>query len=98
MRYAFIFQSFVGRSTSFRMSCLDDDTVLRFVQRRLGQRDAERVDAHIATCDDCRILVAEAAKYMLDTRGGDESDPLRPSALQQGEVVDRYRIVAAIGR
>ena len=45
-------------------ACLDNETVLAFVQGRFAGEanaaQAARIDEHLARCSDCRKLVAEA--------------------------------------
>jgi hypothetical protein len=47
------------------MGCLDEDAVLQFVGGSLGASDRALVDQHIAGCDSCRALVADAARFLL---------------------------------
>lgn len=45
------------------VTCPSDDTILGFVQGNLGREEMGRTHEHIAGCDQCRALVAEAARY-----------------------------------
>jgi predicted Ser/Thr protein kinase len=42
-------------------ACLDEDLIAAFVVGELNVRDVERVDAHLATCQDCLWMVTAAA-------------------------------------
>jgi len=66
--------------------CLTDDVVLAFAAGALAASELDAAHAHIDRCDDCRQLVAEAAKAQHET----------PPALA-GRTVERYQVVRAIG-
>jgi len=66
--------------------CLTDDVVLAFAAGALAASELDAAHAHIDRCDDCRQLVAEAAKAQHET----------PPVLA-GRTVERYQVVRAIG-
>jgi hypothetical protein len=87
-------------------ACLDDETVLAFVEHRLAAGTRTEVEDHIRTCDECRHLIADSAKICFQAeskttvRGHGEAHasapanlPLLPSGTQAG----RYRIRAPVG-
>src|SRR5262245_18588732 len=66
------------------MPCLADDTVLLFAEGRLGAVRRRMAATHIDGCDECRELVAEAARA--------EHEVLPP-----GSAVGRYRVLRTLG-
>ena len=60
------------------VTCLDADVLLGFVEGRLGPDALSETDAHLATCVDCREVVALLAKgsaphrLVVDARPGDK--------------------------
>ncbi len=75
-------------------ACLSDDTVLAFVVGALSPDEIEVAESHLATCRDCRALVAEAARADGSTRPAGRN-PEWPPALGSG--IGRYLLVAPIG-
>jgi serine/threonine-protein kinase len=43
------------------VACLGENTIVGFLERRLGLADQARVEEHLAACEACRALVAESA-------------------------------------
>jgi cysteine-rich repeat protein len=93
------------------VDCLDDDTVLAFVQGTLGAERTARVHAHLQACGDCHILVAEAAKFVhaepdappaAAPEGAPDAPPVRPPdgappPLPPGAAVSRYVVEEPLG-
>jgi serine/threonine protein kinase len=85
------------------MHCLAEETVVGFIRRELPAERMADVDRHMAGCSDCRELVADAAKSLLD--GLSSTDPAAPgaralpheSALLPGQRVGRYVVSERIG-
>jgi len=82
------------------VDCLDEDTVLAFVDGSLDDIGRGSVEGHIASCPPCSDLVATAA-------GGDperpvesfvQSDAAGASGLAMGATVGRYVILNLVGR
>jgi tetratricopeptide (TPR) repeat protein/tRNA A-37 threonylcarbamoyl transferase component Bud32 len=71
------------------MDCLDDNTVLAFVERLLPAADHERVARHLDDCEACLAIACAAAQ----SPGTDDREP-----AAVGEVVGRYALVELIGR
>ncbi len=93
-------------------ACLSDETVLAFVERRIQTPAREVAETHVAACAQCRVLVAEAARHLLDGDSGAktrvlaspsedaEVDPASSQAalpLEAGHPVGRYTISAVVG-
>jgi serine/threonine-protein kinase len=88
------------------VACLDDETVLAYAGRRLSPDALGRADAHLVGCASCRMVVAEAAKYMYE--GGAEEPRAEPGAgdhadaagagAHPGWAVSRLAPGTAIGR
>jgi tetratricopeptide (TPR) repeat protein len=73
--------------------CLDDTTTFEFVEGTLDARAEAAVKAHIASCDECRVLVSQTAKSMREPADGEgEAD-----AMPRGGVIGRYRVIDVIG-
>ena len=51
------------------MGCLTDSEANGLAQGRLSGADRRRLEEHIDQCADCRILVAEASKYLAEHDG-----------------------------
>jgi serine/threonine protein kinase len=87
------------------MSCLTEDVVFRFVQGELLGTEADEVDEHIASCAECRGLVADLARSSEsediggDTRPEPHLPPTSSSfrARHPGDVVGRYVLSRTIG-
>src|SRR4051794_34347406 len=48
-------------------TCLEDATVLGFVEGTLSDRERVTVLTHVDQCEDCRVLVAQSAKATFRT-------------------------------
>ena len=70
------------------MACPGEADLSEFVARALPARDAARLEAHIADCDECRNLVFALASSTVD-RGGDAAPVER---------IGRFEVLAPIGR
>src|SRR5262245_61074953 len=81
------------------MDCLDDETVLAFVGRRLDAVAVAAVDEHLNRCASCRKLVAEAAKFVYEPDRPAATATARgaPAVLSSGMTVSRYRIERPLG-
>ncbi|HWO12839.1 MAG TPA: protein kinase [Polyangiaceae bacterium] len=78
--------------------CLSDDTVLAFVEGRLGAEALAACHRHFDDCEACQWLVAEAAHAIGTSHDPAVSQPLGVS-LRIGSVVgDRYRVERFIAR
>jgi eukaryotic-like serine/threonine-protein kinase len=93
--------------------CVDDNTVVELMARRLAPERRAAVYAHLDACDMCRALVAGAADELVDSSsssgGSDDltallspppSAPAQvlPLVLPPGAMVDHYRVVRLLGR
>jgi len=92
-------------------ACLDEEIVFRFVSGQLSAGELAGVDAHLATCDECRGVVADAASSLQLEEV--ETEPQAPAnagaacsaasgragteTLRPGDRVGRYEVVAPIG-
>ncbi|HEX4451407.1 MAG TPA: protein kinase [Kofleriaceae bacterium] len=68
------------------MECPDDNVLGAYVTRRLPDRERERVDEHLASCDACLTITCAAAS--------DDRAPAEPDRTSVG----RYVLVEMIGR
>jgi serine/threonine protein kinase len=89
-----------------RGRCLDDDTVIDFIEHLLPDRDEARVKLHLDACEECRSTVAETAKcYFEETQGAFSPEGIVltvPSGVRRPEAaVDGTPYIArgaAVGR
>src|SRR5690606_5174087 len=79
--------------------CLSEDSVLAFVEGRLGLAELVDVHHHLDACGDCQCVIAEAAHAVSQQRADAEGSNTRGSNLQVGTILaDRYRIQRFIAR
>src|SRR5690606_22032768 len=79
--------------------CLSEDSVLAFVEGRLGLAELVDVHHHLDACGDCQCVIAEAAHAVSQQRADAEGSNPRGSNLQVGTILaDRYRIQRFIAR
>ncbi len=71
--------------------CIDDDELLAFVDGALPPGPAELVGAHLASCVDCRTVLAEVA------RSGSAAPDGPDAALRRGSRLGRYVLTDLIG-
>jgi hypothetical protein len=84
-------------SDAARTACLSIDDCLTFLQGGLGSRDAEWVHRHLDECDDCRIVIAEAVRSVVEPGVASPRPVMR--VLGDGErVADRYQIQRFVAR
>ncbi len=72
--------------------CLDDETVVGFVDGTLAPDAVATVETHINGCADCRAVVAQAAQFV---RPDEAATPA--SALAAGMTISRYVIRGPLG-
>ncbi len=87
------------------MSCLDEQTLLQYLDGTLGKDERDGARAHIAGCSECRVVVSELTRQLAPTRtamGGFGAPVTIPTAAPVTEgnrfvpgdvVAERYRIV-----
>jgi long-chain acyl-CoA synthetase len=95
------------------MACLDDNTVIDFLEHLLAPERRSEVEIHIGTCDGCRRLVSRLAlaapsESRQDAGSADDdastsiaTDDVpapRGPALDPGALVGRFEILRLIGR
>ena len=78
--------------------CLTDDTVLAFVEGRLGAEELAVCHRHFDDCEACQWLVAEAVHAIGATHDPAVSQPLGVSLRIGSLVGDRYRVERFIAR
>ncbi len=77
--------------------CLDEEVLLQFADGALDAGSSERVNTHLASCQDCRTVVSELA------RGGLASPPATPgegpalAPLRRGMTLGRYLVLDCVG-
>ena len=81
--------------------CLDDEDVQGFVEGTLINTRWERVNQHIASCDDCRSLVAETAKLFANqsqlTVALRRSKRSPNTNVAAGQTIGRYVVERVLG-
>lgn len=77
--------------------CLSPDDCFDYLEGRADGVEIEAWRRHLDTCDDCRILVAEAARSaVISTPSGSE---IVPRTLADDEIIaNRYRILRFVAR
>ncbi|MGH1347098.1 MAG: protein kinase domain-containing protein [Nannocystales bacterium] len=90
--------------TSHRRECLDDTTVVAFVDGQLSDEDRAAVDSHVDGCPACLALVAAMARSAGSEHGealGHEEPgahgPHTVDLLRPGSRVGRYEIIHWLG-
>jgi eukaryotic-like serine/threonine-protein kinase len=88
------------RHAGDRLSCLDEDSVVAFVDGNLSEEEHASIEGHLAVCPPCADLVT--------ARTGQAPKKLAPRSLRDtlsnegelapGATVGRYTILALIGR
>src|SRR5262245_2973758 len=83
-----------------QVACLDEDTVLAFVDGTLAADARTAAENHLAGCSSCADLVAAAAGASPSRLGGLSTVrlPLVGAGLARGAAVGRYLILDAVGR
>ena len=76
------------------MGCLDDDTVLAFLEGRLPAEQAAGLEAHIDACAPCRQLLSRATQALPNAETRPQQS--EPSSLI-GREVGSYRVTGFIG-
>jgi serine/threonine-protein kinase len=89
-------------STRMPTDCLEDDTILAFVNRQLPLEHLDALDEHLDACLLCRRIVAEYARDGLAPLSASAAETaLAPEAatlgIYRGTVIDRYIVIAAVG-
>jgi predicted Ser/Thr protein kinase len=92
------------------MGCLDENTIVEFIQGTLSLRDAREVEEHVDGCASCRQLLAEMARtsfavlspslasFTDEPSIATDSNPSM-EGLRPGQVVaGRYRVVRFLGK
>ncbi|HEY5927791.1 MAG TPA: serine/threonine-protein kinase, partial [Kofleriaceae bacterium] len=87
--------------------CLDDNAASEFVSGSLAQSAITKVELHLASCRDCRALVAALAGDEADSNvithkhekvdGRDDSQVGKRPVLSIGDRVGRYLVLSSIG-
>ncbi|MDI1480317.1 tetratricopeptide repeat protein [Polyangium sp. y55x31] len=83
------------------MSCLNENTVLAFVEGLLAPEAARRLEAHAASCPACRRLLSELAKGLSRVDPelfGDTSSLGREASGDDGEAQEELTRGALVGR
>jgi alpha-tubulin suppressor-like RCC1 family protein len=83
--------------------CLSEDEAFEYVQRPASGSFDSRVQEHLDTCENCRVLVVEAARALAggESQYAQTSGPrdVQPLTLSVGEViVERYEIIRFAAR
>jgi serine/threonine-protein kinase len=81
------------------MGCLDENTVVEFIDGLLDPEQRAEAEEHLARCPDCRRLVARTAEALLPT-GAVSSEvplPMPLRGLRHGDSVGRYRVLHRVG-
>jgi WD40 repeat protein/serine/threonine protein kinase len=85
--------SWVGMS-----DCLDDDTLLDFVEGRLPAGRVAEVDEHIADCAACRKVLAALGRGVAETPAEIAPRPEEGLRFEPGATVGAFSIMRRLGR
>lgn len=85
--------------------CLDDNTASEFVSGSMAASAVSRVEGHLASCRDCRALVAALAGDEADSNAAthrheklsEDSQVAKRPVLSIGDRVGRYLVLATLG-
>ena len=85
------------------LSCLDEETIVAFIDARLTPDDVSRVEAHASSCASCRELLsfAIAATPAGELAGQPAPEPtntLANATLARGTAFGRYTVLEPLGR
>jgi tetratricopeptide (TPR) repeat protein/predicted Ser/Thr protein kinase len=86
------------------VDCLDENTLLAFIEGRLGPDGDALVDRHLAGCESCREMVALSAGVVLSVTAaagmvpGPEKVVRQGQLLARGATVGRYVVLGLVGR
>jgi tetratricopeptide (TPR) repeat protein len=78
---------------SAAIDCLDENTVVAFLERQLSEAQTLSIEHHIDGCPTCRVLLAAMAKLVDPTAPA----PLRLPVLETGTPVGRYLVLEKVG-
>jgi serine/threonine protein kinase len=79
--------------------CLSEDSILAFVQGRLGGAELVAAHGHLDLCTDCQRLIAEAAHAISSNSGEGRRSDSGSSNLGVGTMLnERYRIQRFVAR
>ncbi len=76
--------------------CLSEDQVARWLEGRLAGAELQSAEAHLASCEACLRIVADAGAA-LETKDGARDDATTDGPLVPGVAVGRYVVVAPVG-
>jgi len=80
-------------------ACIDENTVLDFVQGRLDKAEVARIDEHADGCLSCRKAIDVAVRAFRERATGVDHDPVNLTRFVVGDRLDgRYRITRFIAR
>jgi tRNA A-37 threonylcarbamoyl transferase component Bud32 len=80
------------------MSCVGDNTLVQFVEGRLGGAMRSQVENHLAGCGSCRALVSELGKSSVVPEPASPAEPsLFPVGTHIGQRYEVTRFIAAGG-
>src|SRR2546430_14747072 len=77
--------------------CFDEDSLFAFALGELSPERAASVNAHLASCAECRVALAEMARGTEDTHPGGSAAANPAAPLRRGEAVGRYLIDESLG-
>jgi tetratricopeptide (TPR) repeat protein len=72
-------------------ACLEPNVVGAYVEGRLDTAERARVEAHLASCDDCHDLVMEVSRTLRDVPSSRPENGLAPFAETEDRTVVRFR-------
>ncbi len=72
--------------------CLSDDSLAAFLEDRLDGSELAGARGHVADCDDCRSVLAHAARSLALSRVAGKSDTL-PAACPRADELDGAQLV-----
>lgn len=91
-------------SSSVETACLDDNTIVEFIDGLLSPSEIASVESHAARCDSCRRLLAELGRSPTEAPHPGNLSSTMPAGgyahidLQAGQEIGRFVILSRIGK
>jgi eukaryotic-like serine/threonine-protein kinase len=78
--------------------CLSEELVLGFYEGRLSEAELARLEAHVDSCDSCRLLVSTVADEYAPSTPQEAGGRRTPASFPDGaRIAGRYRVARFIG-
>ncbi len=77
--------------------CVDEDTAIEYLDRRLSEARLAQVEAHLPGCWACRTLLVELGRLRTHPSGPLDDDGPRPDDTPGAQFADRYTLLNLAG-